>query len=91
MIEGEISLESTVADVLTDGGGFAELRFHEPQEQPTTILTHSNRKPGLGCKDCGHFLIIGDLEYTSSECLVCHSAMDAGVTTCPKCGWSYIT
>jgi len=90
MTQGEITLEATLADLVIGGGGaFMELRFREPMQKPLTIMEQSDSKPALSCKTCGHVLIINDLEYTETECVVCRTAIPAGVTSCPKCGWTY--
>lgn len=78
-----------MADLLIEGGGLSELRFLEPGQEPVAIMTTSDRKPGLTCKTCSFFIVINDLEYTETECVVCHASMPAGVTSCPKCGWTY--
>jgi hypothetical protein len=92
MTPGEISLDVNLAEHVIGGAGvFSELRFRETGQAPVTILTPSDSKPGLTCKSCGHFLVINDFEFTDAECVVCHTTMPAGVTTCPKCGWSYKT
>ena len=89
MTQGEIALEVTLADVIMGGGAFSELRFREPNEKPVTIMTQSDSNPALSCKTCGFYVIINDPEHTDTECLVCRTSMAAGVTSCPKCGWTY--
>jgi hypothetical protein len=89
MAHGEISLGISLADLVAGGGGFSELRFLEPNQEPVTIMTLSESVPALSCKICRSFLIITDLDHTESECVVCHTKMPAGVTSCPKCGWTY--
>jgi hypothetical protein len=89
MTEGEITLEVPLADLVIEDGGLSELCFLEPGQEPVVIMTTSDRKPGLTCKKCSFFIVINDLEYTETECLVCRTSMPAGVTSCPKCGWSY--
>jgi hypothetical protein len=89
MTPGEIILEGTLADMVMGGGGFSELRFREPAQKPVTIMTHSDSKPALTCKTCSFFVILNDPEFTDTECVVCHTGMLGGVTSCPKCGWTY--
>jgi hypothetical protein len=91
MTKGEMSLENSLVDLLAGGGWYSELRFREPEQKPVAILTQSDSRPGLACKTCGHFLIIGRVEYTDTECMVCHTLMLAGATSCPKCGWTYVS
>ena len=89
MTQGEIALEVSLADLVVGVGGFSELRFHEPEQEAVTIMSLSDSRPALTCKTCNLFLIIDDLEFTESECAVCRTTMPAGVTSCPKCGWTY--
>jgi len=89
MTQGEIALEVTLADLVMGGGAFSELRFQEPEQKPLTIMTQSESPPALHCKTCGFFVIVNDLEYTDTQCVVCLTSMPAGVTSCPKCGWTY--
>jgi hypothetical protein len=89
MSQGEITLESTFADLVTGGGAFSELRFKEPAQKPVTIMAQSDSQPALHCKTCGFFVIVTDLEYTDAQCVVCFATMPAGVTSCPECGWTY--
>lgn len=89
MTQGEISLETTLADLILGGGTLSELRFREPQRGPVTVLTQSDSKPGFQCETCRHFVIVSDFEFTDSECVVCKAMIPAGVTSCPKCGWTY--
>ena len=89
MTQGEISLENSLVDLVAGGGWYSELRFHDREQKAIAILTESDSRPGLACKTCGHFLIIGKVEYTETKCVVCRTTMPAGVTSCPKCGWTY--
>jgi len=89
MTQGEITLEATLTDLAIGGGGFTELRFQEPKQKPVMVMAQSDSKPALSCKTCGHLLIINDLEYNETECVVCRTTMPAGVTSCPECGWTY--
>jgi predicted RNA-binding Zn-ribbon protein involved in translation (DUF1610 family) len=89
MTPGELALEVSLSDLAVGIGGFSELRFHESGQEAVTIMSVSDSKPALACKACGFFMIINDDEYTESECIECHTKMLAGVTSCPKCGWTY--
>jgi hypothetical protein len=89
MAQGEIGLELTPADLVTLSGTFSELRFREPEQEPVFIMAYADSKPALACKKCGFFMIISDPDYSDTNCIVCHTSMPAGVTSCPKCGWSY--
>jgi hypothetical protein len=89
MTQGEIALEVSLSDLVVGVGGFSELSFHEPEQEGVTIMSLSDSKPAFTCKACNVFLIIDDLEFTESECVVCRATMPAGVTSCPKCGWTY--
>jgi len=89
MTQGQIALEGTLADLVIGGSAFSELRFQEPNQKPVTVMTQSDSKPAVTCRTCGLVMIINDFEYTVTECVVCRTAMPAGVTFCPKCGWTY--
>jgi hypothetical protein len=90
MAAGEISLDAAIADlVITHGAASSRLRFLETNEKPVTVMHEADSMPAARCKHCGYFVIISDPEYTDTECLACHTAMPAGVTACPKCGWTY--
>lgn len=89
MTQGEISLEVSLGNLVAGAGGLSELRFLEPNHKPVAIMTTSESLPALSCKTCRSFLIINDPDYTESECVVCHTKMPAGVTSCSKCGWTY--
>ena len=89
MTPGEIALEVSLSDLVVGVGGFSELRFHEPEQEAVTVMSLSDSKPALTCKACGFFMIINDYDQTKSECVECHTAIAAGVTSCPKCGWTY--
>lgn len=89
MTRGEITLEVPFDDFVIGSGGLSVLRFREPEQEPMTIMTTSDSKPGLSCKACSFFVIIDDLEYSETECVVCHTTMMAGVTSCSNCGWTY--
>ena len=89
MTPGEIALEVALSDLIVGVGGFSELRFHESGQEPVTIMSLSDGRPALACRACGFFMIMNDDEYTESECAECQTTMPAGVTSCPKCGWTY--
>jgi hypothetical protein len=89
MTNGEITLDVPLADLVIGSGGLSELSFLEPGQERVPIMTTSDRKPGLTCKRCSFFVVINDLKYTETECIVCRTTMPEGVTTCPKCGWTY--
>ena len=89
MTQGEIALEVTLADLVLGGGAFSELRFQEPEQQPLTIMRQSYSRPAHHCKTCGFFVIVNDLEYTDTQCVVCFTSMPAGLASCPECGWTY--
>ena len=82
-------MEVPFDDFVIGSGGLSELRFREPEHEPMTIMTTSDSRPGLSCKACSFFVVVDDLEYTETECVVCHTTMMAGVTSCSKCGWTY--
>ena len=87
----EANLAELVTDLVATGavGSSPQLRFREAARAPATIITSSDSQPGFTCDKYGHFLIVTDLEFTDSECIVCHTSMPAGVTACSKCGWTY--
>src|SRR4030088_1309526 len=89
MTPGEIGLESTLADIVMGGGAFSELRFTESKQKPVSVMLQSDSKPALYCKMCGMVMIINDMAFTETECVVCHTRMPAGITSCPKCAWIY--
>jgi hypothetical protein len=89
MTEGERSMDVTLADFVMGGGGSSELRFHESEQKPLTILAMGKSRPGLTCQTCGHFLIITNLEFTDAQCVICRTLIPAGARSCPKCGWTY--
>jgi hypothetical protein len=94
MTAGEMSLEVTLADLVTNlvvghGGASSTLRFQETNDKPLTVMHEPDSLPAARCKACGHFVIITDPEYTDSECLVCHTVMPVGRSVCSKCGWTY--
>ena len=91
MTRGEISLENSAADLMLVGGGFSELLFHERGQQAIAVLVQPGTHPAMSCSECGHFLIITNPEFTDTQCVVCNSAMPAGVSTCANCGWTYDT
>lgn len=82
-------MEVPLADLAIGAGGLSELYFREPEQDPVTLMTTSDSKPGFNCKTCSLFVIIDDFEFTETECVVCRTTMPAGVTLCPKCGWTY--
>ena len=89
MTPSEICLEVPLVNLVIGGGGLSELLFREPERDPVPIMTTSDSRPALHCKTCDMVLIINDTEYTETECVVCHTAMPAGITSCPKCAWTY--
>jgi hypothetical protein len=89
MTQGEIGIEATLVDLILGGGGFSELVLREPNQEPVSIMRTADSKPALSCKSCRFFMIIDDPEYSDTECIVCRSAMPAGVISCTKCGWTY--
>ena len=78
-----------LTDLVIGAGGLSELHFREPEQKPVMVMTTSDSKPGLSCKTCSLFIIVNELEHTETECVVCRTPMPAGVTLCPKCGWTY--
>jgi len=84
MTQGEIGLDATLADLALGGGAFSELRFREPKQKPVSVMAQSDSKPALYCKMCGMVMIINDVEYTETACVVCHTTMPAGITSCPE-------
>lgn len=82
-------MEVPFSDLVIGVGGLSELHFREAEQEPVTIMTTSDSKPGLNCKTCNLFILMDELEHTETECVVCRTTMPAGVTLCPKCGWTY--
>ena len=63
----------------------------QPDEGDAEFLQLSKGNAAFKCESCGRFIIITgpDAEYTDTECLECRTPMPAGITSCPKCGWTY--
>jgi ssDNA-binding Zn-finger/Zn-ribbon topoisomerase 1 len=89
MSQGEISLEVTLADLVLGPGAFSTLRFKSANQEALVVMNEADSKPAVRCEACGHFMIITNAEYTDTQCVVCNTAMAAGITSCPECGWSY--
>ena len=89
MTRGEITLDFHLTDFVMGSGGISELSFSKPEQEPVTIMTTFDSKPGLRCEICRLLIVIDDLEQTETKCVVCKTMMPAGVTSCPKCGWTY--
>jgi ribosomal protein L40E len=94
MTDGEIALESSLTDVIMDliagagGSPSPSLVFREPKQKPWLIL--ADGKPSFLCKACGLVMIIQNEDDTQTECVVCRTKMPPRVTSCEKCGWSYL-
>ena len=93
MTDGEVALESSLTDVIMDliagaGGSPSSLVFREPKQKPGLIL--ADGKPSFLCKACGLVMIIQNEDDTQTECVVCRTKMPPRVTSCEKCGWSYL-
>lgn len=89
MIDGEISLEISLADLVLGSAAFSTLVFRAPGTESVTIMNEADSYPAARCAACGYFTIITDPEFTDTHCLVCKSLMPAGTASCPKCGWTY--
>ena len=95
MIEGEILSEGTtnpdlslLEDLVLGVGPSSPILFRAAGAAAEVINICSGN-PAYRCESCGHVLINTDPEFTDIECLVCRTAMLAGTTSCPRCGWTY--
>src|ERR1051325_11619595 len=89
MIPGEISFEATLGDLVTGGQQISPIVFRAEDGAAVPVIYPSDSNPAYRCESCGHFMIVTDPEYTDTQCVVCKTAMPAGTTSCPKCGWTY--
>lgn len=93
MIQGEISREARNPDLAL----LEDLVLGAQQVSPLVFRTADGAvevvdlsdNSAFKCGACGNFMIITDPEFTDTECLVCKTAMPAGTSSCPKCGWTY--
>jgi hypothetical protein len=94
MIQGEISHEAgnvdlaLLEDLVLGAGHVSPIVFRAP-DGAAELLNLPNGNPAYRCQACSYVLIITDPDYTDTECLVCKTAMPAGMSSCPKCGWTY--
>ena len=95
MIQGEISHEAGNVDLaLLEELVLGAYRVSSPivfraADGGAVEVVNLSGNSAFKCESCGKFTIITDPEYTDIECLVCKTAMPAGINSCPKCGWTY--
>ena len=89
MVQGEISFEIGLEDLVIGGRGLSPIVFRSPDGADISVIAPSDANPAYRCESCGHFMIVTDPEYSDTECLVCKTVMPAGTSLCPKCGWTY--
>ena len=94
MIQGEISGEAgnpdlaLLEDLVLGAQQVSPLVFRAADGGTVEVVDLSGNS-AFKCEACGNFMIITDHEFTDTECLVCKTAMPAGINSCPKCGWTY--
>jgi hypothetical protein len=89
MIEGEISFEIGLEDLIIGGRALSPIVFRTPDGAALPVIAPSDVKPAYSCESCGYFMIVTDSEYKEVECLACKTIIPAGTSACPKCGWTY--
>src|SRR5262245_3397609 len=93
MIQGEILHDAKnvdlalLEDLVLGATRLLPIFFRTPDGAVELMNLPGN--PAYKCEPCSLYLLITNPEYTDVECLVCRTAMPAGTTSCPKCGWTY--
>jgi predicted RNA-binding Zn-ribbon protein involved in translation (DUF1610 family) len=85
MITGTLALNGVSG---IRGLGVPGLFFIQEQQDRLCILAVAQARIAYCCEECGTVIISGR-DATESHCLDCGEAMAAGITVCPKCGWTY--